>query len=327
MSGFLISLVVPVYNAAQHLPGLDSMLSVQEPGGWEVVFVNDGSADDSGKILDEISARGNYPAKVVHQINSGVSAARNAGMDASEGEFIAFLDADDGIAPDYISVMKKYAKAGRELTVFNHSRVVEGDFRYDIQGEVVQNIAPEAILEDFIMNPTRYGVYDFLIRRDVLDRGLRFPEGFPYYEDYHFTLRLFASAEDICRAGECIYCYRAAAGSAMSTFNVKRIESLKLFRDGMSLYMEKYPRAKKIYDKWFVPRICWSIMWQACVSMNAKSALELGRKLDARRHMKNLADHPDKRISLSAMIYLICPRAFAAAMAYLGKKRTLISRS
>lgn len=89
-----VSIITPVYNAEKFLE--KTLISIQEQTfrDFEVLLINDGSTDRSGQICDEWSRKDNR-FKVIHQQNQGVAAARNAGIRAAQGEFIAFLDADD----------------------------------------------------------------------------------------------------------------------------------------------------------------------------------------------------------------------------------------
>ena len=92
MPGF--SIIIPVYNVAPYLREcLDSVVA-QTFADWEAICVDDGSTDGSGAILDGYAARdGRF--RVIHQVNAGVSAARNAALDVAQGEWIGFVDADD----------------------------------------------------------------------------------------------------------------------------------------------------------------------------------------------------------------------------------------
>jgi glycosyltransferase involved in cell wall biosynthesis len=91
-----ISIIVPVYNAARTLPDcLKSILS-QEGVDFEVILVNDGSTDDSGFVCDSMAAEDSR-VTAIHQLNGGVSSARNAGLEAAQGEFVTFVDADDAL--------------------------------------------------------------------------------------------------------------------------------------------------------------------------------------------------------------------------------------
>lgn len=100
----MISIIIPVYNVSQYIRRcLDSVL-VQTGMEWECILVDDGSPDDSGGICDEYSARDSR-FKVIHKTNGGVSSARNEGLKIAKGEWIVFVDADDFIEPNYISVV------------------------------------------------------------------------------------------------------------------------------------------------------------------------------------------------------------------------------
>ena len=97
-----ISVIIPVYNAEKYLSDAIESVIEQTYDDWEIVAVNDGSTDSSPVILKTYEKR--YPTKirVIHQSNSGLSAARNVAIAASRGEYVAFLDADDLWLPEKI---------------------------------------------------------------------------------------------------------------------------------------------------------------------------------------------------------------------------------
>lgn len=100
----LISVIIPVYNTAEFLPRcLDSVLG-NSYRNLEVICINDGSTDESGRILSEYEKKDSRVV-VINQENAGVSAARNAGLDRAGGEFIAFVDSDDWIHPQYFEIL------------------------------------------------------------------------------------------------------------------------------------------------------------------------------------------------------------------------------
>lgn len=123
----LISVIIPVYNSRETL--LPSLSSVQNQtySNLEIILVDDGSTDDSGELCDKF-ARADSRIKVIHQENRGLSAARNAGIDLSSGEYLAFVDSDDTIAPEmvsalYCSLSSNYVK----LSACNFQEVKELD--------------------------------------------------------------------------------------------------------------------------------------------------------------------------------------------------------
>lgn len=104
-----VSVIVPVYNAEKYLR--QTLLSIQNQTfkDFEAILIDDGSSDQSGEICDE-QAAADSRFKVIHQKNSGVAAARNAGIEQSEGEFIAFLDADDCWLPEKLEKQIAFMK-------------------------------------------------------------------------------------------------------------------------------------------------------------------------------------------------------------------------
>ena len=94
-----ISVIVPVYNVEQYLPRCVESILAQTYENLEILLVDDGAKDGSGAICDAY-ARQDERVKVIHKENGGLSSARNAGIDASTGEYLSFVDSDDWIEPD-----------------------------------------------------------------------------------------------------------------------------------------------------------------------------------------------------------------------------------
>lgn len=103
----MISIIIPVYNVEKYLAKcIDSVLA-QDLEDWELLLINDGSTDSSGNICDEYAVK-DARIKVFHQVNKGVSTARNIGIDNAKGEYITFIDSDDYITSTYLSDLAKF---------------------------------------------------------------------------------------------------------------------------------------------------------------------------------------------------------------------------
>lgn len=101
-----ISIIAPVYNVDAYLPTCVESILSQTYTNWELILVDDGSKDSSGELCDVYSQRDSR-IRVIHQENQGVSAARNAGLELASGEYIAFIDSDDLVKPDYLEVLHR----------------------------------------------------------------------------------------------------------------------------------------------------------------------------------------------------------------------------
>lgn len=324
MNDLKLSVIIPVYNAAPYLPGMLEALVRQTDSRFEAVFVNDGSTDESLAVLRRAQAELELNIRVIDRENGGASAARNSGISAAQGELITFADADDTISEKFAEdIIANAVKGG--AAVFRHSRVVDDAVRFDKCDGSIKNLEPEEAMRALMLNPTRFGVYDLAIDRAfLLDSGVRFQEGWPYYEDYDFILRLFNACGDISAVERCNYCYRATPGSAMNVFNEERLRCLQLFDNIHSLYCSHRIEFYDDFLKWFSARLRWSVIWQACVHMPIRDALKFAAGAENRRAMRSLTDYPDRRIALSAAVFTICPPVFAIIMRRMGKRRTLL---
>ena len=100
----MLSIIMPVYNAAKYLAGaVDSVLH-QTFHKFELILVDDGSSDGSGELCDALASTDSR-IRVIHQANAGVAAARNVGLDAAIGEYIGWVDSDDLVHPEMYRIM------------------------------------------------------------------------------------------------------------------------------------------------------------------------------------------------------------------------------
>lgn len=142
----MISIITPVYNTEKYLSRcLDSIIA-QTYQDWELFLIDDGSKDSSGSICD-VYAQKDTRIKVVHQVNGGVSSARNKGLELATGEWVAFIDADDYVSPEYLSQLVAPTLSHSDIdlvhcgalktidgkiseTFFTKDAVVDTDFKY-----------------------------------------------------------------------------------------------------------------------------------------------------------------------------------------------------
>ena len=105
MSVNKISVIVPIYNVEKYIDRCIKSIVNQTYKNLEIILINDGSLDKSGQICDTWESKDNR-IKVIHQMNSGVSVARNTGLENATGEYVTFVDSDDYIEPKYCEILK-----------------------------------------------------------------------------------------------------------------------------------------------------------------------------------------------------------------------------
>lgn len=123
----MISIIVPVYNTEKYLDQCIQSVLAQTYKNWEMLLINDGSTDSSGTICDKYAAK-DPRIQVIHQTNSGVTAARRAGVERARGEYLYFVDADDSIANDTLEYMLKHMSDGVDMVAeWNHTCQLDRD--------------------------------------------------------------------------------------------------------------------------------------------------------------------------------------------------------
>ncbi|MCQ2484695.1 MAG: glycosyltransferase [Clostridia bacterium] len=213
-----ISVVIPVFNAEKYLAKCVESIEKQTYKYFSIVLVDDGSSDGSGKLCDELKAKYNN-ISVIHQKNSGASSARNAGIEASDGEYIVFCDSDDYIDSEMfqklinaqIMYSDRLALCGiKKLTSSGEkSCVLDGDNLLTIDKE-----------DFFIIQKTQLfnAPVNKLFRRDVLiTKGIRFNPSIALGEDLIFNADyVMATGCDFAVVNEPLYIYDTSVTNSVS---------------------------------------------------------------------------------------------------------------
>lgn len=120
----LVSIIVPIYNKAKYLRTCIKSIVAWGGNECELILIDDGSTDESPEIVDRF--KNDYPwIKVVHQMNCGVSAARNCALAIASGEYVTFVDADDEVVDGSLNKVLSYIKEGKDIDIFITSAVNE----------------------------------------------------------------------------------------------------------------------------------------------------------------------------------------------------------
>ena len=211
--GSLVSIIIPCYNCGRYLRQcLESVLQ-QTYQNIEVIAVNDGSKDKTPEILAQMAST-DARLVVINKKNGGVSSARNAGLDAAQGTYIAFVDADDTLSPTAIQDLTAAMDEQTDMVIGSNREY--WFYKKDFVKEPCR-LSTEEIREKFApFNVLIKTVWKILYRRSVIEEnGIRFHGEMHFGEDYHFNLTY---VKDIRRGARIIssmvynyYNYRSAA--------------------------------------------------------------------------------------------------------------------
>ena len=173
----LISIIVPVWNVESLLPKCLNSLLEQTYRNLEIILVDDGSPDSSGLICDCFAKRDSR-IKVIHQRNAGVSAARNAALDAATGAYFGFVDPDDWCAPDMFEFLYRgLVRHEADISACCYYRVAKGKTTYANCDGIDRVYSRDGIIENIITQfDFRVVFWNKLFKRELFD-GVRFPEG------------------------------------------------------------------------------------------------------------------------------------------------------
>jgi len=241
MSMPVISIIVPVYNAAKYLGKCLDSIQAQTYTSLEILLIDDGSTDESLAICEEY-ARKDSRFRVIHQENQGVSAARNKGLDLASGDFIGFVDSDDWIEPDmYELLYKNLCEADADVSTCSHTRAtIKKDAEprtYIFNQTEAMNAALGAELNNRFV-----GIYFWnkLYKKEVFN-SVRCPVGM-IYEDVYIILDLLGNVKKMVSTNELKYYYRETPESITTKKYIPRdedrvIASLK----NLKLAKSKYP--------------------------------------------------------------------------------------
>lgn len=236
----LISIIVPIYNVEAYLDRCVESLRTQTYSNLEIILVDDGSPDECPAMCDDYAGKDSR-IKVIHQKNSGLSGARNAGIDLARGEYLAFVDSDDYVAPDFIRSLYELLKETgcaigqcRFAYVQGESLPADGGNAWRIyRGESLmeQLYGPEEEATFFVV------AWNKLYRRELFQK-IRYPVG-KIHEDEATTYRLFHEGKKLAFLDRALYGYYTGnTGSITSRFSVKRLQWLEAHEERLKFFLE-----------------------------------------------------------------------------------------
>ena len=236
-----VSIIIPVYNVKKYLPRCFESATNQTYKDLEIIFVDDGSKDSSGSLCDEYETQDSR-VKVIHKVNGGLSSARNAGIEASNGDYIFFLDSDDYLSTKCIEKMVNLLNAHNADVVIVKMPYVSENTNNEIEAGSTETIvmnSERAIEESLYQKRYTCCAPAKLFKREVIG-DIRFPEG-RLSEDLATCHLFLDNAHKIVYSDYCGYFYRQRDNSIMHVFDPKRMDALTWANSIESFCLERYP--------------------------------------------------------------------------------------
>lgn len=229
-----VSIIIPIYNAENHLNKCISSVVSQTYGNLEIILVNDGSTDGSEKICRSFAEK-DPRILLINQENAGVSAARNAGLEACTGELITFIDSDDYVCEDYVeyllSLMDRY---GSDIVCSGQEDQLSVDDPVVIKG-------PEDILKEYLTTNAIYAaVWGKLYKKQIFD-GIRFPVG-KRFEDNYVLFQVLDRCSSVTLGQLKKYSYVSNDGSFVNeSFSSVQLDIVDAMTAQREFILEKHP--------------------------------------------------------------------------------------
>lgn len=253
----LVSLIVAVYNGEHYLSDCLKSIEKQTYENLEVILVNDGSEDLSGKICDQF-AKADKRFRVIHQQNKGCSAARNTGLMQAKGDYVGIIDQDDYLHQEYVSYFMKLIEEHKaEIATTDTIGPFIGNppdvGTLDISDYSIWSGVDAA--KAMLMYTLQIGPWNKLISRALIEREkIQFQEQFYCGEGFAFSIECFQATDKVVVGHQNAYYYRIDnATSGSSTFSTRKCNSSLNAQTYMREKLEdKSPYANKVlrFSRW-----------------------------------------------------------------------------
>lgn len=244
-----ISVIVPIYNVEKYLAACLESLQKQEFDSYEVILVDDGSKDGSGKIAESYVEKYSDIFSLVHQENKGLSEARNTGMRYAKGEYLCFVDSDDSVDKRYLSELYQTAEdTGADMvfcafqSVDENGNCLKKVFENGFECGKVYNIQER---KDLLL--IQNAAWNKLYKKKIIDDNqMQFTPGV-WYEDLRFVKKYMLFASKCAYCDSILYNYLVRSGSIMTSMASKRnVEIIDAIDELTDFYKQK-----NAYEKYY----------------------------------------------------------------------------
>ncbi|MBR5340087.1 MAG: glycosyltransferase [Lachnospiraceae bacterium] len=246
-----LSIIVPVYKVEQYLDKCIESILAQTFTEYELILVDDGSPDNCGKMCDEWAGK-DQRIRVIHKENGGLSDARNAGLDAAQGEYIGFVDSDDYVHPELFERLLRNADLHQaDISMCGYVNVYpSGERQRNTDEAVLVWTQEEAIYHILKGKEVSVHAYTKLYRRELFN-GVRYQKGV-ISEDAYIIMDIMDKVRVAVFTPMSLYYYVHRANSInTSAYEKKDLTRIEAHHKNYLYIKEKYPAFEKLaYDRY-----------------------------------------------------------------------------
>ena len=241
-----ISVIVPVYNVEQYLERCVDSIINQTYKNLEIILVNDGSTDNSGKLCDELAKRDDR-IRVIHKENGGLSDARNTGIEEAEADLIGFIDSDDYIDENmYELLIDNLRETNADLSMCGHYDVYNNVSEAQVTEKKTWTLSPEEaikmVMEAKVLSVTAVNK----LYKKSLFSDLKFNIG-KIAEDAFIMIKLLDKCNIVVATNEKKYYYVHRENSITTQkFSTKFLNVIEAYEQNKEIILEKYPELKEV---------------------------------------------------------------------------------
>lgn len=307
----IASIIIPCYNAETLLGETLECLEMQTRKDFEVICINDGSTDNTLNRLKEWKEKKVFNLRIIDQENSGVSKARNRGLEEAQGKYVLFLDSDDIYHPSFVELMVKGIEQA-EIAYCRLSRNLEDVYQCDIGSAGFKTQQMKAAMDKLLYEMGKYGFYCYAYKRELINRiGLRFDENTKYGEDREFNWKYICHCKNAAWIDLPLYGYRINPLSATQRSASWRKTDLLTAVKRIEVYLDEHKCSySDEFKSYMYARAMWAVAKTFASNKNKEFFNRLRQEFDVKSCMKRTARDSNKLVRIASQMYLINPNLF-----------------
>ena len=311
--GHKVSVIMPVYNVEKYIEMSVQSICAQDFDDYQVILVNDGTLDNSVKIVEEIMKHSEVDYTIINQENKGISGARNSGLKIADGKYVVFVDSDDVVVPQFLKSLYDCCEENGLVASFANYEMTRLGNR---QGKAIKNY------NTVIYDRNRLLYYNMcrsikiclcatmLQKAFLVKNNLRFNEDLRFGEEVDFIWRSFPLIDKMGHIDAPMYKYLMREKSLMTAQSKERIKKLlEIINEDLKIWFNDNPDDAKRF-KYVEQKVYFEKMHAFASQSKFGTFMELLEETDYKSRLRQLYDFPDFKIRILSWVLKNIPFIF-----------------